>query len=94
MELFYEVEVNEMHDRVWVHASDGSTVGRFSIMGIDLHNSVTDQMNGAPQCRLCTHNRSTKADWLMFIEKSKEFWGVEIPKNSFNEALLIDDSVQ
>lgn len=36
--MFYEIQLAETQDRIWIHASDGSTVGRFSLLGIDLHH--------------------------------------------------------
>lgn len=80
----YEIQISEMKDTVWIHASDGSTVGRFGKMGIDMHNTVTQQLQGETQCRLCTHNRVKQHDWDLFVEKSNEFWGVTIPRDSFD----------
>ena len=48
--LTYGIQASLLRDAVWVHASDGSTVGRFGRMGIDIHTSVTEQMNGAGHC--------------------------------------------
>jgi hypothetical protein len=31
--ISYEVELSQMRDVVWVHASDGSTTGRFGKFG-------------------------------------------------------------
>lgn len=87
--IFYEVEWALNKNTVWIHASDGSTVGRFSKMGIDLHNTVSEQMNGAPECRLCTHSQATIADWNLFREKAKEWWNVNIPDDAFDKSLLI-----
>lgn len=84
----YEVEVATSRNAVWIHASDGSTVGRFGRMGVDLHNSVSDQMAGSPECRLCTHGKVTKKDWELFRQKAKEFWGVEVPEDAFDTSLL------
>lgn len=85
----YQVEWSETNDRVWIHASDGSTVGRFSKTGIDLHHSVTEQLNGKPQCRLCTHDFATLEDWKTFQKKAKEFWGVDVPDEAFNPEHLL-----
>jgi hypothetical protein len=56
----YELQLSDTRNAVWIHASDGSTVGRFGRMGIDLHNTVTEQMAGMPECRLCTHRRKKR----------------------------------
>ncbi|MBJ2214082.1 MULTISPECIES: hypothetical protein [Pseudomonas] len=90
MKTAYQLELSVMRDRLWIHSTaDGSTVGRFGRMGIDLHNTMTEQMAGKPQCRLCTHQRPTVADWLVFRERAKEWWGVEVPRDAFDEALLL-----
>jgi uncharacterized protein (DUF736 family) len=86
--MFYELEISEQKDKVWIHASDGSTVGRFGKFGVDLHNTVSEQMNGAPECRLCTHGKVTENDWNLFREKAKEFWGVSVPQDAFDESIL------
>lgn len=85
----YELEVAESRNTVWIHASDGSTVGRFGRMGVDLHNSISEQLAGKPECRLCTHGRVTKEDWALFREKAKDFWGVTVPEDAFDPDLLL-----
>ena len=84
----YQVETSIQRNVVWVHASDGSTVGRFGRFGIDLHNTITEQLNCMPQCRLCTHDSVTSGDWDTFRAKALEWWGVEIPVDAFDHNLL------
>lgn len=84
----YEIEVSHCKRTVWVHASDGSTVGRFGKFGVDIHNTVTEQLNGAPECRLCTHGQVTIVEWNLFIDKSKEYWGVTIDPESISDTLF------
>lgn len=88
----YEVQTSLRRDAVWIHASDGSTVGRFGRMGIDLHNTVTEQMHGMPECRLCTHGKPSKGDWALFREKAMEWWGVEISTDAFDQSLLVESA--
>jgi len=88
-ELRYQVQLSDTRTAVWIHASDGSTVGRFGRMGIDLHNTVTEQMNGKPECRLCTHGQPTVHDWALFREKAKEWWCIEVPYDAFDTSLLL-----
>lgn len=78
---FYFVECSTDHETVWVHCSDGSTVGRFSVFGIDIHNSVTAMLNGAHECLLCTHNTPSIEDWEIFRSKALELWDIDIPEN-------------
>lgn len=84
----YEIQTSENKNAVWIHASDGSTVGRFGVMGIDLHNTVTDQLNGASQCKLCTHGKVNANDWGLFKEKSLEFFGVKVSDDFFDKKLF------
>lgn len=89
----YELQLAENRNSVWIHSLvDGSTVGRFGMFGIDLHTTLTEQREGASECRLCTHGRTTPSDWALFREKAMEWWGVEVPEDAFNLALLIPDS--
>jgi len=88
MTLTYELEFSTLRDKVWIHASDGSTVGRFGRMGVDLHNTVTEQLKGKPQCRLCTHSRVTRKDWDLFREKALTWWGVKVPVDAFDETFF------
>lgn len=82
----YELEVAESKDRLWIHCSDGSTVARFGKFGIDLHNDITSQLNGAPECRLCTHGLVTEEDWELFKQKALEFWNVNVPHDSISKS--------
>lgn len=44
-ELFYELQIAANRQTLWIHYSgDGSTVARFSPRGVDLHNTVSEQM--------------------------------------------------
>lgn len=86
----YEIQLTMRRDTVWIHASDGSTVARFGRMGIDLHNTVADQMKGMPQCRLCTYGRPSHSEWKLFREKAFEWWGVEVADDAFNLVLLVE----
>lgn len=84
----YEIQLSALRDAVWIHCSDGSTVGRFGKFGIDLHNSVQEQMQGASQCRLCTHGAPTRTDWELFRAKAKEWWKVDVPADAFDTKFL------
>lgn len=76
----YDVQVSECGNTLWVHAPDGSTVGRFSRrFGVDLHTTVTEQLNGAHQCLFCTHHAPSKSDWDDFRSRLKMVYGVDMP---------------
>ena len=85
----YQIELSQTRNAVWIHScDDGSTVGRFGRMGVDIHTSVTEQRGGASECRLCTHGKVTRADWDLFREKALEFWQVTVPADAFDENLF------
>ena len=88
----YSLQLSDNRTAVWIHADDGSTVGRFGRFGIDLHTTVTEQMLGAPECRLCTHGLVTLDDWNLFREKVYEWFGIEVPFEAFDVQLLVNHS--
>lgn len=74
-----QVQVSADASTVWVHALDGSTVGRFSKrFGLDVHTTVTQQMEGSAQCLHCTHVPPTASDWQKFCKLMKQHYGIEI----------------
>lgn len=86
----YVIQLSENRSAVWIHCqADGSTVGRFGRMGMDMHNTVTQQMSGMPECRLCTHGKPSLADWDQFRHLAKAWWGVEVPPDAFSERWLL-----
>mgnify|MGYP001324792025 CR=1 FL=1 len=85
----HEVIVCRSTSRVWINAGDGSSVGRFSPKGIDLHNTVTDMLAGAPECRFCTHHPATIADWTLFRERALEWFGVHLAEDEIDTGRLL-----
>ncbi|MEK6828997.1 MAG: hypothetical protein AABY15_02640 [Nanoarchaeota archaeon] len=85
MELFYEVQYSENREKLWVHCSTGETVGRFDRrFGMDIHTTIEQQMKGASQCLLCTHDPADEETFDQFCEKAKELWGIEIDKSKID----------
>jgi hypothetical protein len=82
MEQPYQVEqvqLSEDGSTVWVHALDGSTVGRFSKrFGLDVHTTVTQQMEGAAQCLHCTHAPPSSKDWQEFCDLMRQHYDIEV----------------
>ena len=73
------VQVSEDRTTCWVHALDGSTVGRFSMsFGFDVHTTSEEQMQGASQCLYCTHVAPTREDWIQFCALMQEHYGVSV----------------
>lgn len=76
----YGITASDTKDRVWINAADGSCIGRFSKrFGIDVHTTLSEQLDGAPQCLYCTHHPATEADWQDFRRAMKQHHGVIIP---------------
>lgn len=63
---------------VWVNAPDGSCIGRFGRLGVDVHRSVTAQLAGEPECLVCTHGKMTPAEWALFVDAMAEQHNVTI----------------
>lgn len=75
----WQVQLSQDGSTVWVHALDGSTVGRFSKrFGLDVHTTVTEQLEGAGQCIHCTHEPATESDWQLFCLKINEHHGINV----------------
>lgn len=64
---------------VWVNASDGSCVGRFSKFGIDAHRTVSDQIATGEQCIECTHEQPDPTGWARFLELMQIHYDVPVP---------------
>ena len=78
----YEIQYSETKDRLWVHCSTGETVGRYDTrFGMDIHNTVEQQLSGEPQCHHCTHGKSSPEEFDTFCNEALQLWGVEIDKS-------------
>lgn len=74
------IQVSDCGKTVWVHHPDGSTVGRFSrTFGMDVHTTITSQLQGASQCLHCTHKAPTQADWELFCELMRKHYNIQVP---------------
>lgn len=81
--LKFELQLSDTGNTLWVHASDGSTVGRFDKrFGIDLHSTVTEQMAGKSQCLFCTHEPAGLAEWEQFRAGMLKHYGFTIPADA------------
>lgn len=81
------VQVAADRSTVWVHAHDGSTVGRFSLrFGIDVHTTITQQLQGASQCLHCTHSAPTHDDWLLFCDLMRKHHGIAVPREILDQS--------
>jgi hypothetical protein len=88
-EQLYELILDDSRKRLWLNASDGSAVARFNVTGVDIHNTVTDQLAGSSECLWCTHGKPNLNTWLSFIKAVKQHFGITILVNSINTDLLL-----
>lgn len=47
-------------------------------MGVDVHRSASEQLEGAPECLVCTHGRVTAEDWALFVEAMAIHHGIDV----------------
>ena len=59
------VEIKYDGRTVWANDVAGN-LGRFSRFGIDVHRTLVEQENGAPECIACTHSEPHLPDWRQF----------------------------
>ena len=45
---------------------------------MDVHNTVSDQMSGAPECLQCTHEKPSRRDWIEFCKLMLKHHHVEV----------------
>lgn len=85
----YEICTDPLGTRLWINADDGSAVARFNTTsGVDVHNTVTDQLNGAPECLWCTHGKPDYRTWQDFIAKVRDQFGLTISVDAIDVGLL------
>lgn len=78
-----QVQVSADRKTVWVHAYDGSTVGRFSkVFGMDVHTTITEQLQGAGQCLLCTHEAPGQVEWDEFCDLMQARYGITVDRST------------
>jgi hypothetical protein len=86
---FFEICSDEFGKRIWINADDGSAVARFNISsGVDIHNTVTDQLAGASECLWCTHGKPDYVTWCKFILEVEKHFGLKLSIDSIDVGLL------
>ena len=75
------IQVSSDGNTAWIHSpNDGATVGRFSKkFGMDVHTTVTEQLQGVGQCLCCTHEPPTVIEWGHFVRLMREHHGIAVP---------------
>lgn len=82
IDKLYQVQYSQDKLRLWIHCSTGETVARYDVrFGMDIHTTIEEQCNGADQCLMCTHGKSSPEEFEQFCFKVKELWRVEIDKS-------------
>lgn len=61
---------------VWVNGA-GGLLGRFGRNGVDIHRPLSEQEERG-ECLLCTHARTTLADWEMFVQQMLKHYGISV----------------
>lgn len=78
----HDIQVSSNGNTVWVTGFDGTCIGRFSKrFGLDVHTTMTDQINGKKECLYCTHQTANEDDWKMFVHQIKINYDIEVPGN-------------
>ena len=86
---FYEICLDQRRDRLWINADDGSAIARFNTRsGVDVHNTVSEQMNGAPECLWCTHGKPDLSTWQDFIKAVEDNFGIKVPDDAIDTSKL------
>lgn len=80
--LATEVEIQSDGRTCWVNAPSGDCIGRWSPLGTDVHRTVSEQMEGRPQCLDCEPH----ASWERFRESMATHYGVDVPASLILDA--------
>ncbi|OLP04511.1 hypothetical protein BLL52_4231 [Rhodoferax antarcticus ANT.BR] len=48
---------------------------------MDVHNTVSDQMQDKPQCLHCTHEKPSQSDWVEFCKLMLEYHQVVVDES-------------
>ncbi|MFA0809335.1 hypothetical protein [Microbulbifer epialgicus] len=86
----YEILFDSLRRRLWINADDGSAVARFNTAtGVDIHNTASDQMAGAPECLWCTHGKPDYKTWQEFIKFVRHQFGIKLFVDDIDVSLLL-----
>lgn len=64
---------------VWVNSRHGMCVGRFSHVGVDVHNDYEAQRAGAGECLDCVHGLPPLESWNRFVDSMRTHYAVVVP---------------
>lgn len=63
---------------MWVNASDGCNIGRFSRRSMEIHRNFKDQIETGEECLNCTHGLSDLNTWKNFKLGMLKHYGLKI----------------
>lgn len=85
----YELCLDHRRDRLWINADDGSAIARFNTRsGVDVHNTASEQIKGAPECLWCTHEKPDISTWQGFIKAMEDNFGIKVPHDAIDISKL------
>lgn len=83
---YYYVESNACADKLWIHKSDGSSVGRFSLTGFDIVQPL-DKKEDFPPLHI-SGSPVTQGDFATFVKYAERHWSIVLRDTDFNTSLL------
>jgi hypothetical protein len=72
---YNEYDISTDGRTVWVNGA--SLLGRFGLMGIDIHRPLLEQVEHG-ECLFCTQGETTREDWDLFVVKMEEHYGIRV----------------
>lgn len=76
---------------VWVNSGhDGSSIGRFSRVRIDVHRPAAEQCFSGDPCLACSHRDGepmTPDDWQTFRALVHEHYAIRVPEDAMPDYL-------
>jgi hypothetical protein len=76
---------------VWVNSgTDGTSIGRFSHAGIDVHKPASEQSLSGNPCLACSHRGGesmTAEDWQTFRALVLEHYSIDVPEDAMPDYL-------
>ncbi len=77
-----QIEVSGNGVTVWIHAPDTARPwGDSQKFGMDIHTSLTEQLEGAAECLHCTHTKPKEEDWVLFCNLIHKHYGITVSKD-------------
>lgn len=80
---------------VWVNSGvDGSSIARFSHVGIDVHKPAAEQCLSGDPCLACSHRNGepmTGPDWEKFRALVYQHYAVRVPQGAIPDYLKETD---